>query len=252
MLVVSDIHANLDAFEAVLAAAGNSCAGFVMLGDATGYGPDVSACVSLLGSLVDRFDPFVVLLGNHDAALTGTLDLSWFGSAARFSAVKTRREASPGDVAFLSKLGPSARVPAFPDVLLSHGSPEEPLTGYLFGGKETDRAFDAMTRTGIRACLCGHTHQSAVFRRDPSTGGIERGFPAVGETFPLGPGPVIVNPGSVGFPRAFNALAEEPPYDAWPAYFGVWDTDADAFTFAEARYDFGAVVDRMRSGGWIS
>ncbi len=252
ILVVSDIHANLDAFEAVVAAAGDSCMGFAMLGDCTGYGPDASACVSLLASLEARFDPFVALLGNHDAALLGTLEDSWFGPTARASAIRTRREARPSDAAFLSRLRPSASMTGFPDVLLSHGSPEEPLTGYLFGGEETERAFGMMSLTGTRACFCGHTHESAVFRQDSGSRRAMRFFPSRGETVTLGAGPVIVNPGSVGFPRAFNGLAEEPAYDSWPAYYGVWDTDADTFTFAEATYDFGSVVDRMRSDGWIS
>ncbi len=267
ILVVSDIHANLDAFEAVLASAGDGCAGFVMLGDCTGYGPDASACVSLLASLGSRFDPFVALLGNHDAALTGALDLSWFGPTARFSAGKTRGAVLPADVAYLSRLAPSAVMPGFPDILLSHGSPEEPLTGYLFGGEETSRAFGAMARDGVRACLCGHTHEGAVFRPGNEPGeGIgaarltvpareprpTRAFPAPGVEVRLGAGPVIVNPGSAGFPRAFNGLAEEPEYAHWPAYYGVWDTKADTFAFAAAFYDFGAVVDRMRSGGWVT
>ncbi len=260
ILVVSDIHANLDAFEAVLASADGSCAGFVMLGDCTGYGPDATACVSLLSSLASAFDPFVALLGNHDAALTGALDLSWFGPAARFSAEKTRSEARPVDVAFLSGLAPSRVLSAFPDVLLSHGSPVEPLTGYLFGGDETTRAFESMAEAGVRACLCGHTHEGAVFRpgsgadpaRPASSARPTREYPAPGTTIVLGAGPVIVNPGSVGFPRAFNGLDAEPSYESWPAYYGVWDTETDVFAFAEARYDFSAVVARMRAGGWVT
>jgi diadenosine tetraphosphatase ApaH/serine/threonine PP2A family protein phosphatase len=246
ILVVSDVHANLDALDAVLAADGDGTGGFLCLGDLTGYGPDPEeTCARVLGFASSR-PGSVVLKGNHDAALTGELETTWFSDAARLSVTLTARVVSPDTRACLASLPSLATVTWDPRVLACHGSPAERLTGYLFGGEETSRALDGLRRDGYRALFCGHTHESAVY-------GLPGGrvFPRSRDTVSL-QGPVaIINPGSVGFPRAFNGEPLE-DYARWPAYYCVWDTDRDEVEFREARYDFSRVVDRMRAGGWAT
>ncbi len=246
ILVVSDIHANLDALDAVLAADGDGAEGFLCLGDLTGYGPDPEeTCARVLG-FARSMPGSVVLKGNHDAALTGELGTTWFSDTARSSVTLTARVVSPDTRAYLASLPSLAPLPWDSRAIACHGSPAESLTGYLFGGEETARALAGLARDGYRALFCGHTHESAVY-------GLPEGtvFPRSGFSVSLQGPIVIINPGSVGFPRAFNGEPVE-DYTRWPAYYCVWDTDRGTAEFREARYDFSRVVDRMRSGGWVT
>lgn len=246
ILVVSDIHANLDALDAVLAAAGDGTEGFLCLGDLTGYGPDPEGACGRVQAYARSLRHSVILKGNHDAALTGELETTWFSDTARSSVVLTARVVSPETRAYLASLPSLAPLPWDSRVLACHGSPVESLTGYLFGGEETSRALDGLRRDGYRALFCGHTHESAVYGLPEGTV-LPRSAYAVSLQGPV----VIINPGSVGFPRAFNGEPVE-DYTRWPAYYCVWDTDRDEVEFREARYDFSRVVDRMRAGGWAT
>ena len=253
MLVVSDIHANTAALEAVLRDADGAWEGLLCLGDITGYGPDPEECVAAVTGLAGRTGTAFALTGNHDAALTGGVPLSWFGDHARASVLRTSLAVSSGAKAWLAGLSPSLEVPG--DVsplrtLAVHASPNELLTGYLFGGEETALALAAIEKQGFAACLCGHTHVAAVYRGD-GLGEVEASIGLAGSSVSLRDGPVIVNPGSVGLPRFPNRGPDDPGYaeSAWPARYGIWDTDAAVFSFREVSYDRRAATKRLLALG---
>jgi predicted phosphodiesterase len=244
ILVVSDIHANLDALDAVLSRADFSYGAFMCLGDITGYGPDPEACVRRIREVSSSFDTSRTLSGNHDAALSGLLSPGWFNKSAQHSIDRTKNALSVTSRDWLSSLPSSAHWSD--SVYLSHGSPVEPLTGYLWGGMETMVALSWLSERGATLCFVGHTHAASVFSgarsADPGSRILS---PAPGETVSVAAGPVIVNPGSVGFPRAFNGGRESVSIESYPAYFAVFDDEALTVEFHEVRYDRRGVEKRI-------
>jgi predicted phosphodiesterase len=244
ILVVSDIHANLDALDAVLSREASSCGAFMCLGDITGYGPDPEACVHRIREVDSSFNKSRTLSGNHDAALVGLISSGWFNKSARLSIERTKNALSAQSLDWLFSLPSSARWSD--SVYLSHGSPVEPLTGYLWGGMETMVALSWLSGRGSTLCFVGHTHAASVFSGARSVDPRSRTIaPAPGETASVAAGPVIVNPGSVGFPRAFNGDRESVSIESYPAYFAVFDDEAMTVEFKEVRYDRRAVEERI-------
>ena len=96
ILVVSDIHANLDAIEAVFGAEAGTCTGLFCLGDITGYGPDPEECVRAVRRARSTFDPYIVLSGNHDAAISDKIPAEWFNKGAQFSVAYAKKNAFIG------------------------------------------------------------------------------------------------------------------------------------------------------------
>lgn len=195
-LVLSDIHSNLEAFQAVLDDAG-SVDQIWCLGDVVGYGPDPNACVELLRSLPHRS-----IAGNHDWATLGKLDLGDFNHDARQANLWNRRQLTPVNLRYLDALPETAVEGQF---TLAHGSPRQPIWEYILHTSAAQANFDHFDTP---FCFVGHTHVPAIFRLDdredrplcemlpPSVGPVE-----------LGPGRVIINPGSVGQPRDGNPQA---------------------------------------------
>ena len=89
ILVTADIHANLEALNAVLDSVKEQYDGFISLGDMVGYGPDPEACIQRLKELKKRIRPCILLAGNHEAGLLKRLPNSWFGKNARLSLKNT-------------------------------------------------------------------------------------------------------------------------------------------------------------------
>lgn len=244
ILVVSDIHANLDAFKAVLDHAGGECGAFACLGDTTGYGPDDESCVRAVREAIPSFGRAVALAGNHDAALFGRIPAGWFNEGARASVERVKTALSPESLEWLASL-PSAAEWS-PSIYLSHGSPVEPLTGYLWGGMETMLALSWLSERGSSLCLVGHTHCAAMYSGARSADPASRvRAPAPGERASFAEGPVIVNPGSVGFPREFNGDTGSISISSYPAYFAVVDDEAKTVEWREVRYDRRAVERRL-------
>jgi len=189
--VVSDIHSNLEALEAVLAAAdGFGCEGVVALGDIVGYGADPNAVV---GRLVER--GAVAVAGNHDLAAIGAFDVTWFNdSAAR--AIRWTAEQLSGDAnGFLRSLAPRRDAA---DALLVHGSVRDPVAEYLLAAPDAKVSFDLAT---FDLAFFGHTHLPTVFRHDEA-GSVSGWMLAEDTEVLLEPGRrYMVNPGSVGQPR---------------------------------------------------
>ena len=123
ILVLSDIHANVTAFEAVLEDAGDVDAVWC-LGDLVGYGPDHNECVSLARSLPN----LVCIMGNHDAAVTGHIPLDAFNLEAQRSVLWMRETISMDNYQFLTDLQ-ECQIDG--DVTLVHGSPRNPVWEYI-------------------------------------------------------------------------------------------------------------------------
>lgn len=237
ILVTSNIHANLEALTAVLDAAKGQFDGFISLGDMVGYGPDPEACIQRIKEIKKHTRPCILLAGNHEEGLLKRLPNSWFGGNARRSLRQTASLISWKTRFFLLGLHPLYFLSE--KTLLVHGSPLEPVTEYLWGGQETADALQYLYAEGLSLCFCGHTHQAAVYFADRADYGAV--YPEPEQTIPLDKDCYIVNPGSVGFPRAFDAIPDRAGALAdkasFPAYFLLWDTKARTVTFKAAYYD---------------
>lgn len=198
-LLLSDIHSNLEAFQAVL-----DDAGLVdqvwCLGDVVGYGPDPNACVKLLRSLSP-----VCVVGNHDWATLGNLDLQDFNPDARDANLWNRKQLTPDNLAYLEAL---PQVVAEGQFTLTHGSPRHPIWEYIIYTSTARANFDHFATP---FCLVGHTHTPGIFRLTPET--EEQGSICSqvtldsGQPVRLGPERLIINPGSVGQPRDGDSRA---------------------------------------------
>jgi diadenosine tetraphosphatase ApaH/serine/threonine PP2A family protein phosphatase len=189
--ILSDLHANLEALEAVLAAtAGYGCERVVVLGDIVGYGADPDAVIARLRD-VDA----VTIAGNHDLAATGGFDVRWFNASASAAIEWTRGVITPESRAFLTSLEPTRETE---HGLLVHGSVRDPIAEYLLSADDAAVSFE-LARFPI--AFFGHTHLPTVFRRT-SDGRVRGWVVSEGEQIALDPAErYMLNPGSVGQPR---------------------------------------------------
>ncbi|MGC8873568.1 MAG: metallophosphoesterase family protein [Chloroflexia bacterium] len=189
--MISDIHANLAALDAVLADIGAQAEAIWCLGDVVGYGPDPNECVARL-----QERGIVSIAGNHDWACLGRLDLADFNPDAREACLWTADRLSKEGRAFLERL-PVSRV--LEDVTLVHGSPREPIWEYL---TSPEVALENLSFFETRICLVGHTHVPMVFHI-PEGGAplCRQRWLQGGEALSLESGRWILNPGAIGQPR---------------------------------------------------
>jgi diadenosine tetraphosphatase ApaH/serine/threonine PP2A family protein phosphatase len=187
-LIISDIHSNLAAFEAVLADAG-SFDKVWCLGDVVGYGPDPNECVERLRDL-----PHVCMVGNHDWAALGKLDIEDFNPDAQRACRWTREQLSPSNLEYLETLPKSLVEGVF---TLVHGSPRHPIWEYILNPSIAQANFEHFD---TRFCLVGHTHVPIIYRDNPNRAG-DTMIPSYGNPLVLGEDRLIINPGSVGQPR---------------------------------------------------
>jgi len=192
-LVVSDIHSNLEALEAVIEDAQRR-GGFDTvwcLGDSVGYGPDPEACLDLLMSF-----PLVAVVGNHDRAALNLRETADFNNDAAFAANWTARQIGAEYQEFLRGL---PEVTGADEFTLVHGSLRAPLREYLLNEEAAASTFGRLTTS---YCLVGHSHIPflCVENRD----GPHFVQFTEDETFPLDQHRRIVNPGSVGQPRDYD------------------------------------------------
>jgi diadenosine tetraphosphatase ApaH/serine/threonine PP2A family protein phosphatase len=181
--LLSDVHANLVALEAVLRSLPAVEAIWVM-GDTVGYGPDPADTLALL-----RERGATIVAGNHDRAVATGEGLELFNAAARVAAKRHRSWLSSADRDALATL-PVTLEPA-DGYAICHGSPRDPLWEYVFDARTA--AF-AMSHIAATTCCVGHTHVPAMFR--------------------TGAGKVMINPGSVGQPRDGDPRASYALLDA--------------------------------------
>jgi diadenosine tetraphosphatase ApaH/serine/threonine PP2A family protein phosphatase len=185
--VLSDIHANLVALDAVLAAIGAVDAVW-HLGDVVGYGPEPDAVVDRLREL-----GAVGVLGNHDAAALGGPEIEHFNTDARRAMEWTRTAIGPTTRRWLEAL-PERLTDG--DFTLVHGSPRDPMWEYITTAPVARRNIEALdTPWGLH----GHTHLPSVFRDED--GFVETLGPSHGSILALDHRRLLANPGSVGQPR---------------------------------------------------
>jgi len=225
VLVISDVHANLEALTAVLADAADDYDAVWSLGDAVGYGPDPAACVQRLLTL-----PLVAIPGNHDWGAIGKLDLEQFNEDARLANLWTSERLSAAARAFLESL-PETRIEA--GVTLAHGSPRAPVWEYLLYASAARVNFDYF-ETWL--CLVGHTHVPAIFRLD-GEGRCHAVVPPEAQRIQLDEQRYILNPGGVGQPRDGDPRA---------AYL-LLDVEERIIEFRRVAYDFAETQRKMRA-----
>ena len=187
--VVSDVHANLHALEAVLAEVDKG--GFDQLwclGDIVGYGPKPNECVAILEERVS-----ICLAGNHDLVVLGKISLATFGGEAGAAAAWTREMLDAPSRAFLTTLAPSAVTTG---AELFHGSPRDPVWDYVLTEDAARWTFAATTTPLV---LVGHSHVALELAGDGTE--VRGGQAAAGTTLDLGAARRLLNPGSVGQPR---------------------------------------------------
>ena len=204
--VITDLHANLEALEAVLEAVPPDAYDRVLvLGDLVGYGADPNGVIDRVRGL----NPLVLIRGNHDKVACGIEDPSGFNLVARQAIEWTHTALTPENLQFLVDL-PSG--PQFVDseVEVCHGSPFDE-DAYIFDQAEAARALEAMER---RICLYGHTHIPAVFTPDITADDAPVSRDGT-VALRLGTeGRYLINPGSVGQPRDGDPRAACAVFDA--------------------------------------
>jgi predicted phosphodiesterase len=231
-LILSDIHANMEALEAVLAAMPpGSWDRLVVLGDLVGYGASPNDVIDRIRAL----NPTAVIRGNHDKASCGIDDGSNFNHVARVAAQWTGDMLTPENREYLRTL-PAGPISIDDRVEICHGSPYDE-DHYIFDAEDARRALEAGDR---QVCLFGHTHLPLVFRQ---TGTVYDGFIPEGDadiTLPLEDGVrYIINPGSVGQPRDGDPRAA----------FAVYDTDEPSLTLRRIPYPVDAAQRRILGAG---
>lgn len=189
ILVLSDVHANLAAFEAVLADSAGKWDKIWFLGDLVGYGPNPNECVELL-----RQYEHTALSGNHDWAALDKLDISGFNDEARKAVLWTRNTLTEESTAFLDALPAKLLQDQF---TMAHASPRHPVWEYILDYETAAENFQHFTTP---YCLVGHTHIPILIAEDKDDELLVL-TPTYRETIYLEETRTIINPGSVGQPR---------------------------------------------------
>jgi predicted phosphodiesterase len=231
-LVLSDIHANLEALEAALAASsGAQWNRVLLLGDLVGYGADPNAVVDLVRGMRD----VVVIRGNHDKVAAGVESVEGFNHMARLAISWTAAALTDDNRAFLAAL-PSGPIDVDDVVEICHGTPFDEDV-YVFDDLDALRSI----RTSRRAlCLFGHTHVPAAFQLHGDQ--LQLIGPPRGERFRLSideDGRYLVNCGSVGQPRDGDPRAA----------YAIVDTDAKTLTVFRVSYDVATAQNKILSAG---
>ncbi len=231
-LIVSDVHSNLEAFDAVLADAhargGHDIVWF--LGDLVGYGADPGPCIARLRAL-----PHLAIAGNHDQAVTGQLDPDLFNGAARAAALWTAHQLTADEMAYLAGLPEVLTVGDFTHV---HGSLRDPVMEYLISEPAALATF-ALLATPF--CLVGHSHYPLVWTEREAGADVA----LLDATEPLlldSACRLIVNPGSVGQPRDGD----------WRASYLLYDSDvgdAGVLEHRRVEYDIATAQRKIRAAG---
>jgi predicted phosphodiesterase len=227
ILVLSDIHANLTALEAVLADAGEVDATWC-LGDLVGYGPDPNDCIFRVRQLPN----LVCLIGNHDAAALNQIDVNSFNPEARRAVLWTQETLTPANVDYLREL--PERV-VLESVTLVHGSPRQPVWEYLL---DTRTATHNFSYFDTPFCFVGHSHLPVIYQLNDGRVQASLIVPNPQAAFMMKPR-AILNPGSVGQPRDHDPRAS----------YAIYDSDRSTWEYRRVRYEISLVQARMRQAG---
>jgi diadenosine tetraphosphatase ApaH/serine/threonine PP2A family protein phosphatase len=232
ILLLSDIHANVEALDACLAAAPPHEI-VVNLGDIVGYGASPNEVTDRARDLGKTF-----VRGNHDKAATGLMSLDDFNPMAAAAAMWTRDALTPENLEWLRALphGP-VPLPDFPNVQLVHGSPNDEDEYVVSLGD----ALAPLIALDIPLTFFGHTHlQGGFFANGSGADGFRPEYRTVGKAESVAlqlksTARYLINPGSVGQPRDGD----------WRAAFALFDTDAQIVHFHRTPYNLKAAQDRI-------
>jgi predicted phosphodiesterase len=226
LALISDIHGNRQALEAVLDdIARTDAAETWCLGDLVGYGAEPDACVEIV-----RDAATICLAGNHDLAVTGALSLSEFSRGAEIAARWTREVMEPENVDWLRRLLPQDLDRS---IGLYHASPRDPIWEYVLSALLAELCLDAQTH---RICAVGHSHVALSFVR--REGELATGEPRrADDELDLSEGEWLINPGSVGQPR------DGDPRAAWL----LLDLERRSATWRRVDYDIGKAQAAIRA-----
>jgi diadenosine tetraphosphatase ApaH/serine/threonine PP2A family protein phosphatase len=237
LALLTDIHANLPALEAVLAAIDAAdpderwC-----LGDVVGYGAQPDECAALVAERCE-----LCLVGNHDLAVLGELEVSAFSTAAAAAVEWTKANSAPETLDFLRGLEPADETR---EVGLYHASPRDPVWEYVLW---MDQAAECMELQSARVSLIGHSHVALYFHGPDGDGANPGG--AIGEAeikgshaeggkrLDLSAGRWLINPGSVGQPR------DGDPRAAWLEL----DTSEWAATYHRVEYEIDRAAEAIEA-----
>ena len=225
ILVLSDVHGNLTALEAVISKAGNVDATFC-LGDIVGYGPDPNDCIELIRSLPNS----TCILGNHDAALIGRIQTDSFNLEARESINGVKNTLSEANFNFLFAL-PELSINH--EVTLVHGSPRDPIWEYIldtFTAKANLEYFDT------QFCFIGHSHLPVIYEQKMNS--MKWRLLQSNDIVKLN-SRAILNPGSVGQPRDHDPRAA----------FAVFYPEEKIWESHRVDYDITSVQQRIIDSG---
>jgi diadenosine tetraphosphatase ApaH/serine/threonine PP2A family protein phosphatase len=224
--VFSDVHANLEAMNAVVEAFRHERVDrYYCLGDVVGYGANPNECIEIVRSLAE-----VTILGNHDAAVAGRMDYSYYYEAARHALDTHAGMLSPQNMAWLKTL-PYKHALREEGVLLCHGSPlrlEE--FEYIFAPEQASECIPILGELE-QLTLIGHSHLCKVFALR-----MDEVRELAAESFVLEPGwKYIVSVGSVGQPRDYDNRAS----------YTLFDTETRHFEFKRVEYDIDTAASKI-------
>ena len=225
--IIADIHANLEAFEAVLANL-SAVDQIVCAGDIVGYGPDPGECIALV-----QEKRIVCVAGNHDKAAIGELDMQWFNPNARQVIEWTETQLNENDREYLKALPLRLE---FEEFEIVHGSLRNNLEEYIYSREEAAASIELMQKP---LCFVGHTHQPLYFGLKPSESYDGRRIGKSDQVFVENYSKTIINPGSIGQPRDGDFRAS----------FGIYDSEKKEFTLQRVEYNILAVQEKMKACG---
>jgi diadenosine tetraphosphatase ApaH/serine/threonine PP2A family protein phosphatase len=229
-LVLSDIHANLEALDAVLGTAGEGWDAVLVLGDLVGYGADPNAVVERVRDIGNA----TVIRGNHDKVGAGLESVAGFNHLARQAIVWTTTALTGPNRDWVAAL-PTGPAVVDPTVEICHGSPFDEDV-YIFDDLDARRSFAVMRRP---LCIFGHTHVPSVFQFDID---LRQMPPPRGPEHRISLYPnsrYLVNCGAVGQPRDGDPRAA----------YGVVDTADQSVTIHRVAYDVGTAQAKILRAG---
>jgi len=228
ILVLSDIHANFTALEAVLKDAGEADETWC-LGDLVGYGPDPNAVVEQMREVRN----LTCLMGNHDVAVIGRMPMETFNGDARRTLLYHEKVLTASNMDFLREL--PTKIKVLEDATLAHGSPRDPLWEYILNSLTARLNFEHFNTPW---CFVGHSHIQCMFALDEEKDRVTLETIKPDVTVNLRR-KLILNPGSVGQPRDRDPRAA----------YAIYDTKEKTWLPKRVAYNIAEVQGRIRTAG---
>ena len=227
LAIISDIHGNLEALQAVSDfLKGEEINDVVCLGDIVGYGANPNECIDLLKNITDQ-----IIAGNHDWGAVGLTDTSFFNQVAKAAIEWTAKNITDDSREFLQQL-PLTRERN--DLLFVHGTPSSPEQwDYLFRTADAQREFQGFTQ---QACFIGHSHTPLMFARNQKGMVFQVNY---SEQRIEDERRYIINVGSVGQPRDLDPAAA----------VGIYDMSRKHFSLRRIPYNISAAQEKILKAG---